>query len=255
MLISLSGKTAVVTGGATGLGRMIAEGYLRAGAEVVITSRRPIQKALSELAQLGVCHGIELDLAGPGGADRLADEIASLTRHTHILVNNAGATWGGTLEDYPDAAWPKVMDLNVRVPFAVVQRLLPRLMASASAEDPARVINIGSIAGLMAAGLHAYSYSASKAALHHLSRELAAELGEKHVSVNTIVPGYFPTKMTSHIRADEEQAAQFTGTIPLGRFGKAQDISGLCVFLASEYATYMTGAQITLDGGVAAAGG
>lgn len=254
MHISLSGKTAVVTGGASGLGRMIAEGFLRAGAEVVVTSRRPIGQALGELRNLGVCHGIELDLAGAGGVDRLASEVTSLTRDTHILVNNAGATWGGNLADFPDDGWPKVMDLNVRVPFATIQRLLPRLTAAATVDDPARVINIGSIAGLMAAGLHAYSYSASKAALHHLSRELAAELGEQHVTVNTVVPGFFPTKMTAHIRADQEQAAEYAGRIPLGRFGEPRDIAGLCVFLASGYAAYMTGAQILLDGGVAAAG-
>jgi NAD(P)-dependent dehydrogenase (short-subunit alcohol dehydrogenase family) len=250
--ISLEGKTALVTGGVNGLGRMIAEGLLRAGGEVIVTGRKGVDEARHQLSSLGTCHAIETDLRAEGAIDRLQQEVAKMSDSLHILVNNAGATWGAPLDEFPDRAWAGVMDLNIRVPFATVQRLLPQLAAAGRSADPARVINIGSIAGVSTTGLNAYSYSSSKAALHHLSRELAAELGNRHIAVNTIIPGFFPTKMTAHIRGDEAKTEEFEGRIPLGRFGTAGDISGLCVFLASEHASYISGAQILLDGGLIA---
>jgi NADP-dependent 3-hydroxy acid dehydrogenase YdfG len=156
--IDLEGKTALVTGGASGLGRMIAEGLLRAGARVILTSRRSVEVAVREMASLGVCIGIEADLAQEGALDRLASDLSEITPALQILVNNAGTTWGASLETFPDHAWPSVLDLNVRVPFATVQRLLPLLEAGGTLSDPARVINIGSVAGVFSAGLKAYSY-------------------------------------------------------------------------------------------------
>lgn len=232
---------------------MIVEEMLRAGARVIFTSRRDSTQALAALAKIGECHVVEVDLGAPDGVDRLTDQVLTLTGKLGILINNAGTTWGGPLETFPDRGWASVMDLNVRVPFAMVQRLLPSLEAAGTAGDPARVINIGSIAGTFSARLNAYSYSASKAALHHLGRELAAELGPRNIAVNTIVPGYFSTKMTAHIRADEHRASQLKQRIPLGRFGEPRDIGALCVFLSSPLAAYISGAQILLDGGLAAA--
>jgi NAD(P)-dependent dehydrogenase (short-subunit alcohol dehydrogenase family) len=205
------------------------------------------------MASLGVCIGIEADLAQEGALDRLASDLSEITPALQILVNNAGTTWGASLETFPDHAWPSVMDLNVRVPFATVQRLLPLLEAGGTLSDPARVINIGSVAGVFSAGLKAYSYSASKAALHHLGRELATELGPRGIAVNTIVPGFFPTRMTAHLPAEEATIAATESAIPLRRFGAPDDIAGLCVFLSSAAAAYINGAQIVLDGGLAAA--
>jgi NAD(P)-dependent dehydrogenase (short-subunit alcohol dehydrogenase family) len=160
----------------------------------------------------------------------------------HILVNNAGKTWGAPLDRFPDKAWPGVLAVNVQAPFTLVRELLPLLQAAGSHADPARVINIGSIAGITAERLSAYSYSASKAAVHHLSRVLAAELGPRHITVNTVVPGFFPTEMTAHVHRDE---------VALGRLGRAEDIAGCCVFLASRAGAYVTGSELVLDGGMA----
>jgi NAD(P)-dependent dehydrogenase (short-subunit alcohol dehydrogenase family) len=248
MNLSLAGKVALVTGGASGLGRMIAEGLLQAGAEVIITSRKQAQVAAAELGLR--CFGLNVDLGSPAGIDSLAAAVRTRTSQLHIVVNNAGRSWGGEFATFPDKAWTEVLAMNLHAPFAVVQRLLPELQAAARADDPARVIQIGSVAGARVERLGAFSYAASKAGLHHLSREMAAELAPRGITVNTIVPGYFPTKMTSHIRADESRVQALMERIPLGRLGRPADIAGLCVFLASPVSSYITGAEIVLDGGL-----
>ena len=248
--LSLDGQTVLVTGGATGLGRMIAEGMLRADASVIITSRKAADEAAAEMSALGACDGINVDLSAAVGLDRLKAAVEAITDRVHVIVNNAGRTWGGRIDDFPDEAWASVMATNVHAPFGVVQRLLPLLERSAAPGNPARVINIGSIAGSAVERLGAFSYAASKAALHHLSRELAAELGPRGITVNTVVPGYFPTRMTAHIRGDEDKTEALTRRIPLGRLGEPRDIAGLCVFLASDLAAYITGAEINVDGGL-----
>lgn len=252
-LFDIAHKVALVTGGAQGMGRMIAEGLVRAGARVYISSRKPdiCEAAAADMRAFGECLAIAADLATPEAVVALASAVKERESKLDILINNAGRTWGAPLEAFPDKAWPSVMAVNVQGPFTLVRELLPLLKAAASPDDPARVINIGSLAGLQVEKISAYSYAASKAAIHHLSRVLAADLAESHITVNAIVPGYFPTQMTAHIHAEPEENERLKARIPLGRLGHADDIAGLCIFLSSRAGRYLTGAQIPLDGGLA----
>jgi NAD(P)-dependent dehydrogenase (short-subunit alcohol dehydrogenase family) len=251
-LFGIEGKIALVTGGAQGMGRMIAQAFLDAGAKVYITSRRQdlCEQSARKMSARGDCIPLTADLATPQAAAGLAAELRLREPRLDVIVNNAGRTWGAALESFPDKAWPGVMAVNVQGPFTLVRELLPSLKAAGSMEDPARVINIGSLAGLAVEPLHAYSYAASKAALHQLSRVLAADLAESHITVNVISPGYFPTQMTAHIREDEAEMAKYLARIPLARLGCADDIAGACLFLASRAGSYLTGAVIALDGGM-----
>lgn len=237
------------------MGRMIAHTLVAAGARVYITSRdaQSATQAAEELRQQGhgECHGLAADLAHPEAAVALAGELKSRESRLDILINNAGKTWGAPLASFPDDAWASVMTVNVQGPFTLVRELLPLLSEAGNAQDPARIIVIGSVAGLKVEGVPAYSYVASKAAIHHLSRVLAAELAPRNITVNTIAPGYFPTKMTAHIRKRDDQSAALTARIPLGRLGTPEDIGGLCLFLASRAGAYVTGALLPLDGGLA----
>jgi NAD(P)-dependent dehydrogenase (short-subunit alcohol dehydrogenase family) len=252
-LFSLDKKTALVTGGAQGMGRMIAAGLIGAGAKVYITSRkREVSDAAAlELAKGGACIGLAADLTTVDAVMALANEMKAREPKLHILINNAGRTWGAPLETFPDKAWPGVMAVNVQAPFTLVRELLPLLAAGASHEDPARVINIGSLAGLRAEPLSAYSYAASKAAIHHLSRVLAKDLAARHITVNSVIPGYFPTQMTGHIRGDDAALSKLLERVPLRRLGEPDDIVGACVFLASRAGRYLTAAEIVVDGGMA----
>jgi NAD(P)-dependent dehydrogenase (short-subunit alcohol dehydrogenase family) len=251
-LFEIGGKTALVTGGAQGMGRMIAEALVRAGAVVYITSRKAdiCELAAREMAAHGRCVALPGELATPEDVAALVRKFGEHEKALQILVNNAGRTWGAPLEGFPDKAWAGVMAVNVQTPFTLVRDLLPYLKAAGRADDPARVINIGSLAGITAEKLSAYSYSASKAALHHLSRVLAADLAQFHIAVNTIAPGYFPTQMTSHIQADAQTRAALEARIPLHRLGTPPDIAGACIFLASRAGAYVTGAEIPVDGGL-----
>ena len=252
-LFRLDGKTALVTGGARGLGRMIAEGLLRAGASVTITARKSAaaRQAVAEMSALGKCGAIAADLASPEGAVSLAERLRACSNRLDILVNNAGRTWGAPLESFPDEGWKSVLMVNVHMPFKLVQLLLPQLAASGSAEDPARIINVGSVAGKRIEPLRAYSYAASKAAIHQLSRQLAADLASRHITVNAILPGYFPTSMTAHLRdADGFVEPATLQHIPLRRLGRPDDIAGIVVFLSSRAGAYVTGAEIPVDGGI-----
>lgn len=252
-LFSLAGKRALVTGGAQGLGRMIAEGLLRAGAIVAITSRKAdvCEVAASEMAALGECIALPADLSTPEAAVELVARYREAVGGCDILVNNAGKTWGGAIDSYPDKAWPSVMAVNVQTPFTMVRELLPELAASGSCGDPARVINIGSVAGVTTERLHAYSYSASKAAIHMLSRDLAGDLADRNITVNAVIPGFFPTKMTAHMReADDSVDPALLAHIPLKRLGRPDDIAGIIVFLCSRAGAYVTGAEIPVDGGI-----
>jgi NAD(P)-dependent dehydrogenase (short-subunit alcohol dehydrogenase family) len=256
-MFDLTGKTALVTGGAQGLGRMIAEGLLRAGATVAITSRKAdiCEAAADEMAALGTCIALPADLSTPEAAVDLAKRFRQAVGGTlHILVNNAGKTWGGTVDTFPDKAWPGVMMVNVQTPFTLVRELLPELTAAGTADDPARVINIGSIAGATTARLNAYSYAASKAAVHMLSRDLAGDLANRNINVNAVLPGFFPTSMTAHMRDDEAVDTGVLAKIPMGRMGRAEEIAGTIVFLSSRAGAYITGAEIPVDGGVVGCG-
>lgn len=253
-LFSLQGKTALVTGGAQGLGRMIAEGLISAGARVYITSRKPeiCESAAAELAQQGDCRALPGDAGDPEGMRNIAQRFRDAEGGAlHLLVNNAGKTWGAPIESFPDKAWTSVMGVNVQGPFTAVQALLPELSAGASATDPARVINIGSIAGIKTTPLQAYSYGASKAALHFLTKQLASDLVARHITVNAIAPGYFPTSMTAHLKDDPD--AGLEKQVPMRRLGTPEDIVGAIVFLSSRAGAYVTGAVLPVDGGMVGA--
>lgn len=248
-LFSLAGKTALVTGGASGLGRMIAQGLTDAGARVYITSRSDEECAEAATAIGGSCTALPGNAGSPEGiVDIVRRYRAFGETRLHILVNNAGRTWGAPFESFPDKAWPSVMATNVQAPFRIIQELLLELTAAGDADDPARVINIGSIAGAKTNDLSAYSYVASKAALHQLGRQLATDLVDRHINVNTIVPGYFPTSMTAHLR--DAPGAELEAKIPMARLGRPDDIAGAIIFLASRAGAYVTGTELIVDGGI-----
>jgi NAD(P)-dependent dehydrogenase (short-subunit alcohol dehydrogenase family) len=249
-LFNLEGKTAVVTGGANGMGRMIAEGLTSAGARVLLTSRKAAD-AEGAAKELNGAIGIAADLTTSDGCAALVERVRQECDTLEILVNNAGRTWGNALETFPDKGWDSVWPINVQTPFRLVRDLLPQLKAAAREDDPARVINIGSISGKAIEPLRAYSYVASKAAIHHLSRALAADLSMHNITVNAIVPGYFPTHMTDHMRDDPEAMTDLISRVPLGRMGTPQDIAGACIFLSSRAGAYVTGAELVVDGGMA----
>jgi NAD(P)-dependent dehydrogenase (short-subunit alcohol dehydrogenase family) len=254
-MADLEGKVALVTGGSRGLGEFIAEALVRAGARVYVSSRKAdvCDATAAELSAHGECRSLPADLGQMGGVERLAKAVTERESKLDILVNNAGATWGAPIEAFPEEGWDRVMDLNVKSVFFLTQKLLPLLKAAATADDPSRIINIGSIAGTNAGGGNNYSYKASKAAVHHVTRMLAAELGPQHVTVNAIAPGPFDTKMMAFALNDPATKDRIERGIPLGRVGYAKDISGVALFLCRPEASYITGAVIPLDGGAAAA--
>jgi NAD(P)-dependent dehydrogenase (short-subunit alcohol dehydrogenase family) len=255
-LFDLRGKQALVTGGAQGLGRMIAEGLLRAGAAVAITSRdgASATSAAEEMATLGACTAFAADLSTVDAVIELARACSAALGRCHILVNNAGRTWGAPIESFPDKAWSNVMAVNVQAPFTLVREMLPLLKASGTSDDPARVINIGSVAGAKPVRLNAYSYAASKAAIHMMTRDLAGDLAAHHITVNAVVPGFFPTRMTAHMRGEEHVDPGLLDQIPLRRLGRSEDIAGAIVFLCARSGAYVTGAQISVDGGLLGCG-
>ncbi len=250
-LFDLSGKTAVVTGGTRGIGLMIARGLLQAGARVYISSRKAdaCAAAEQELGQYGTVTAIPADLSAEPECLRLAGQVSQREQALHVLVNNAGATWGAPLEEFPAAAWDKVVDLNLKSPFFLTRAFLPLLEAAGSRDDPARVINIGSIDGLHVPSLPTYSYSASKAGLHHLTRVLARELGPRQITVNAVAPGPFESKMMAATL--ESFGEQIAAAAPLRRIGRPDDMAGVAIYLASRAGAYVTGAVIPVDGGLA----
>jgi NAD(P)-dependent dehydrogenase (short-subunit alcohol dehydrogenase family) len=245
----LAGKVMVVTGGSRGIGRMIATGLLQAGATVYISSRKPdkLDATAADLSRLGEVRAFSADLATPEGVHALAGHEAVV----HALFNNAGANWGAPLQQFPTAAWDRVMNLNVKGLFGLTQALLPLLRAASQPDDPARIVNIGSIDGLLAPapGFDNFSYSASKAAVHLLTQQLATTLAPE-VLVNAIAPGLFESRMTATLLAAGEVA--IAEQIPLRRIGRPRDIADLAVFLTGAGSTYITGAIIPVDGGVVA---
>jgi NAD(P)-dependent dehydrogenase (short-subunit alcohol dehydrogenase family) len=250
-LFDLSGKTAVVTGGTRGIGLMIARGLLEAGARVYISSRKAdgCASAESELGRYGPVTAIPANLSTEAECLRLASEVGEREQALNVLVNNAGATWGAPLAEFPAAAWDKVVDLNLKAPFYLLRAFLPLLEAAGTHDDPARVINIGSIDGLHVPSLPTYAYSASKAGLHHMTRVLARELGPRAITVNAVAPGPFESKMMA---ATLEQFGEaIAASAPLRRIGRPDDMAGVAVYLASRAGAYVTGAVIPVDGGIA----
>ncbi|MHB8318969.1 MAG: SDR family oxidoreductase [Acidimicrobiales bacterium] len=249
-LFSIAGKTAVVTGGSSGIGKMIAAGYVSAGSRVYISSRKAevCDEVARELSREGECFAAPADLSTEQGCRLLATQIASREPRVDILVNNAGATWGAPLEEFDDAAWDRVLSLNLKAVFHLTKFLLPSLEASRTGDDPARVINIGSIDGIRVPVLETYSYAASKAALHQLTRHLAKRLAP-NVTVNAIAPGPFESRM---MRATLEMFQEtIEAATPLRRIGRPEDVAGTAIYLASRAASYLTGAIIPVDGGLA----
>ncbi len=248
-LFSIEGKTAVVRGGTRGIGLMIARGFVQAGARVYVASRKPevCAEVAANLSKEGTCFGIAADLSTQAECDRLASEVADREGALHILVNNAGANWAAPLDDFPDAAWDKVVALNVKSVFHLTRALRPLLEAAATPEDPARVINIGSVDGIHVPTLDTFSYSASKAAVHQLSRVLALKLAPK-ITVNAVAPGPFQSKMMA--KTLESFGDQIAASNPLGRIGHPDDMAGVAIYLASRAGAYVNGVVIPVDGGM-----
>jgi NAD(P)-dependent dehydrogenase (short-subunit alcohol dehydrogenase family) len=249
-LFDVSGKTVLVTGGTSGIGEMIARGFLDAGASVIAASRKvDVGEAMAaELDSTGRFTFVQANLSTEDECRRLAKVVASVSDHLDVLVNNAGATWGAPMDDYDEKAFERVMSLNVKAVFHLTKFLRPLLEARATADQPSRVINIGSIDGLRAPAMETYAYSASKAAVHQLTRHLAKFLAPT-ITVNAIAPGPFESRMMhATIEAFGEDIVR---AAPLKRLGRDDDMAGTAIFLASPAASYITGAVIPVDGGIA----
>jgi NAD(P)-dependent dehydrogenase (short-subunit alcohol dehydrogenase family) len=255
-VFSLAGKTALITGGSRGIGAAIARAFLDAGARVIVCARKAeeLQDTVMRLSSHGPIEAIVADLRDRSGIDALVSSVGERTTKLDVLVNNAGATWGAPVDDFPEAGWDKVMSLNVKAVHYLTSACLPLLRQAATLEAPARVINIGSIDGIIAPMTENYAYSASKAAVHQLTRHLARRLAPEHILVNAIAPGLFESKMSAFIVENPEIAEMATATIPLKRIGRPEEIGGTAVYLASRAGGYTTGAVLVVDGGRAGAG-
>ncbi|WDZ87734.1 glucose 1-dehydrogenase [Micromonospora cathayae] len=251
-LFSVDGKTVLVTGGSRGIGLMIARGFVAAGADVIISSRKAevCRQVADELSEIGRCVAIPADLSTDQGAQELAAAVRERTSRLDVLVNNAGATWGAPLEEYPESAFDKLWAVNVKAVFRLTTALLPALRAAATADDPARVINIGSVDGIRVPSMEVYAYSATKAAVHMLTRSLAHQLAGEHVTVNAIAPGPFESRMMAFALDDPTTRAGIEQQVPLGRIGRPEDMAGTAIYLASRAGAYLTGAVIPVDGGI-----
>jgi len=253
-LFSVAGKIALVTGGGRGIGLMMTEALVAAGAKVYIASRKRevCEKVAAELGGDDRCIGLGADLSTEAGVVGLADEIKRREDRLHILVNNSGVAWGASMEEFPWDAWEKVLELNLTAPFVLTRELVPLLANAGTPEDPARVVNIGSMLGTVTNSWTAYSYAASKAGLHHITRIFSNELASRHITVNALAPGPFDTEMMKQA-ADNPAARQAVADgIPLKRWGSAEDAAGAVLFLCSRAGAYVSGAIVPLDGGAAA---
>jgi NAD(P)-dependent dehydrogenase (short-subunit alcohol dehydrogenase family) len=251
-LFSLKGRIALVTGGSRGIGKMIAAGFLSAGAaKVYITARKagPCEETAKELSAQydGECIALPIDISNIEGCNRLAGEIIKLEPRLDILVNNAGAAWGAEFDEFPESGWDKVMNLNVKAPFFLTKALAGPLRAAASAERPAKVINIASIDGIFVNPMETYSYAASKAGLIHLTRRMAVKLIPDHVVVTAIAPGPFKSDMN---RAARDHGDEVATRVPAGRIGTDEDMAGAAIYLASRAGDYVVGNTIAVDGGI-----
>jgi len=249
-LFDVQGKVVLVTGGSRGIGEMIARGFVEAGAKVYISSRKAdaCDALAAELSKIGSCASLPADLSSEAECRRLADEISSRTDHLDVLVNNAGATWGAPMAEYDEAAWERVLALNVKAVFHLTKFLRPLLDAAGTPQNPARVINIGSIDGIHVPAMDTFAYSASKAAVHQLTRHLAKAMAPT-VTVNAIAPGPFESKMMHATLVAFGDA--IADAAPMKRIGQPSDMAGAAIFLASPAASYITGAILPVDGGIA----
>jgi len=251
-LFSLAGRVALVTGGSRGIGRMIAEGFLQAGATVYVSSRKQsvCDQVADELSVIGPCRSLPADVSTADGRKALVQALESRETRLNILVNNAGTSWGEPYETFPETGFEKVLALNLTAPFFLTRDLTPMLTKGADSNDPSRVINIGSMDGIHVPQViktGTFSYSASKAGVHHLTRTLAVELGPRHVTVNAIAPGFFESKMTREVL--EQHGAAIAASCPLNRIGHPEEMAGIAIYLASRAGAYTNGTVIPVDGG------
>ena len=258
-LFGVEGKHVIVTGGSRGIGRMIATGFVEAGATVYISARKAeacdaTAEELGALDAPGTCVSVPADLSTRSGVDALVRAVAERTDAVHVLVNNAGATWGAPLDEYPEDAFDKLFNINVKGAFLLTQALLPVLRATATEDDPARVINIGSIDGIRTPAMETYAYSTTKAGILALTRHLAKNLVRDHVLVNAIAPGPFESKMMAFALGSEEGRDMVASGVPARRIGRPDDMAGAALFLAGRASTYLVGETIVVDGGIANVG-
>lgn len=249
-LFDISGKTALVTGGSRGIGLMIARGFVEAGVKVYISSRnaKACAEAAEELNKIGTCIALPHDLGTTAEVKKLAEEVKVREKKLDFLINNAGAAWAEPFETYSEAGWDKLMNVNLKAIFLLSQALLPLLRAAGTKDDPARVVNIGSIDGILAPSLETYAYSASKAAVHHLTRNMAKHLAKDHINVNAIAPGPFETKMLAPVLAVSRKAIE--ASVPVGRIGQDDDMVGAAIFYCSRASSYVTATVLPVDGGL-----
>ncbi|MEO1542474.1 MAG: SDR family oxidoreductase [Pseudomonadota bacterium] len=249
-LFDVTGKVALVTGGSRGIGEMIAEGYVRNGVKVYISARKAeaCDQTAARLSEFGECISIPADLSTTEGLMALVGAIREREDKLDILVNNAGATWGASFDEFPENGWDKIMNINVKSPFFLSQQLIDLLVAAGTHEDPARIINIGSIDGLRVSEMETYSYAASKAAIIHLTRMMAKNLARREITVNAVAPGPFESKMMAHTLATMKDA--IVETIPRKRIGEPADMAGVAIYLASKAGSYLNGVVIPVDGGI-----
>jgi NAD(P)-dependent dehydrogenase (short-subunit alcohol dehydrogenase family) len=251
-MFDLAGKVAVVTGGSRGIGKMIAEEFVRRGVRTYITARKaePCIQTAKELSEHGECIALPQDLSTPAGIDTFVSEIAEREQHIDILINNAGAAWAAPFDDFPEEGWDKVMNINLKSVFFLTQKMTPLLRAGACAERPAKVINITSVDGIKNPDLETYSYVASKAGLIHLTRRMAKRLVADHIHVNSIAPGAFASDINVFARDNPEAVSN---RIPTKRVGQPDDIAGAAVYMCSRAGDYLLGITLPVDGGVALA--
>ena len=253
-LFSLAGRVALVTGGSRGIGRMIAEGFLKQGATVYISARKAAacDATAAELSKIGPCHSIPGDVSTMDGIARVVAALKDRTATLDILVNNAGAAWGAPFDEFPESGWDKVVDLNMKAPFFLTQALHGMLTASAAGGQRAKVINIASIDGQTVNPWETYSYAASKAGVIHLSKRMALRLIQDNIVVTAIAPGAFASDMNRDAR---DHADAVSARIPSGRIGTAEDMAGAAIYLASRAGDYVVGSTLIVDGGVTHARG
>lgn len=251
-LFGVAGKSVLITGGSRGIGQSIAEGFVKAGARVYVCSRdaQSVNATAQELSAYGSCTALTCNVASDADRKRLVQDLSERESALNVVIHNAGALWAAPLADYPESGWDKVFDLNVKGTFFLTKELVPLLAAAGTHDDPARIINIGSIDAFHIPGHETYAYSSSKAALHQLTKHLAAQLAAKHITANVIAPGMFPSKMLAGTLERKGHDAMVE-PVPLKRLTGPSDMAGAAIYLASKAGAYVTGAVLPVDGGYA----